>query len=417
MTQVVNDQQRLINNDRQPKTADKMFMIPKAYDGTKPAEAKHTWDQFKKYTELQAANGSINTFAEQKNMFKMLMVGIANIWFQETGTLAVDLDDLGEKFLTRFNKHGRTHKQQIKSWNKLTYTPGSEEIEKFAEEVKFLGKLLQMTDEQILVKFKESMPNNIEAQLININTWDDTFKLAKSLSNIYQPESAQTASAGTVLAHLQQVKTTDGDDIKPNHNQRKPQFPKQDTHSTENSNMQNTPQNQSSSAPQRGRGNDNNRRPRGRGNYRNNYRGRGNFGGNNWQDQNNWQKDNSWNNQENPRGGFRGRFNNYRGQNNYRGNNFRGNRGQNNFRGRFRGGRNNYRGRGRGNYGQYQNAQQGYDQSYYQYEHEDENQAPIHICKICEGRDHLEKDCLMGKHQVLDLHQKMGLTLGDNENL
>ena len=107
-----------------PTAADKMVMLPPLFDGTKPEVVKQHYERFNQYIKFQTKSGNIrNSIAGAIELFKHTLDNKALVWFQEHKDKFVDLTTLKTMFLQRYNPWGKTKRDQLQSWNILTFDP------------------------------------------------------------------------------------------------------------------------------------------------------------------------------------------------------------------------------------------------------------------------------------------------------
>ena len=106
------------------KSADKMVMLPPLFDGSKPEVAKQHYERFNQYIKFQTKSGNIkDPIAEAIELFEHTLDQKALVWFQEHKDKFVDVTTLKTMFLQRYNLWGKTKRDQLQSWNILTFDP------------------------------------------------------------------------------------------------------------------------------------------------------------------------------------------------------------------------------------------------------------------------------------------------------
>ena len=100
-------------DNRQPmgkiKPTDKMVMMPSLFDGTKPAMSKQHYKRFNLYINFQTKT--------------------ALVWFQRNRSKFKDLTMLKMMFLQRYNPWGKMKREQLQSWNILSFDPKNTDID------------------------------------------------------------------------------------------------------------------------------------------------------------------------------------------------------------------------------------------------------------------------------------------------
>ena len=106
------------------KSTDEMVMLPPLFDGTKPEMAKQHYERFNQYIKFQTKSGNIkDPIIEVIELFEHTLDKKALVWFQEHKDKFVDLTTLKTIFLQRYNPWGKTKRDQLQSWNILTFDP------------------------------------------------------------------------------------------------------------------------------------------------------------------------------------------------------------------------------------------------------------------------------------------------------
>ena len=143
------------------------------------------------------------------------------VWFQEHKDKIVDLTTLKTMFLQRYNPWGKTKRDQLQSWNILTFDPKKTDVDEHIDLINTLGDMLGQTTESKMKKFVDTMPTIIQTHLIICGNWEKTIKKAKELEHIIRkcdPLAATlpTLTQGTAvpglyshIAHLNDKEETD----------------------------------------------------------------------------------------------------------------------------------------------------------------------------------------------------------------
>ena len=116
------------NDNRQPigkiKPTDKMVMMPSLFDGTKPAMSKQHYERFNLYINFQTKSGHLtDPVGEAIDLFEHTLDKTALVWFQMNRSKFKDLTTLKMMFLQRYNPWGKTKREQLQSWNILSFDP------------------------------------------------------------------------------------------------------------------------------------------------------------------------------------------------------------------------------------------------------------------------------------------------------
>ena len=87
-------------------------------------------------------------------------------------------------FLQRYNPWGKTKREQLQSWNILTFDPQKMDVDEHIDLVDTLGNILGQKDESKKDKFIDTMPTIIQTHLITEKDWAAKTKKAKELEHI-----------------------------------------------------------------------------------------------------------------------------------------------------------------------------------------------------------------------------------------
>ena len=82
-------------------------------------------------------------------------------------------------FLLRYNSWGKTKRDQIQSWNILTFDPQKTDVDEHIDLINTLGDMLGQVAESKMEKFVDTMPTIIQTHLITCKNWEKTMKKAK----------------------------------------------------------------------------------------------------------------------------------------------------------------------------------------------------------------------------------------------
>ena len=167
------------------KSADKMVVLPPLFDGTKPEVVKQHYERFNQYIKFQTKSGNIrDPIGEAIELFEHTLDKKALVWFQEHKDKFVDLTTLKTMFLQRYNPWGKTKRDQLQSWNILTFDPQKMDIDEHIDLINTLGDMLGQKEESKRDKFIDTMPTIIQTHLITEKTWAKTTEKVKELEHI-----------------------------------------------------------------------------------------------------------------------------------------------------------------------------------------------------------------------------------------
>ena len=125
-------------------------------------------------------------------------------------------------FLARYNPWGKTKREQLQSWNNLSFDPQKTDIDEQIDLVATLGNMLKQDEHAKMEKFIETMPTIIQTHLIIEPIWTEVTKKAKNLEHIIQrcdpPATASSIRQGagavpSLYLHIAQSQDQDSDNI------------------------------------------------------------------------------------------------------------------------------------------------------------------------------------------------------------
>ena len=106
------------------KLADKMVMLPLLFDDNKLVVAKQHYERFNQYIKFQTKSSNMkDPIVEEIELFEHTLDKKVLVWFPEHKDKFVDLTTLKTMFLQRYNPWGKTKRDQLKSWDILTFDP------------------------------------------------------------------------------------------------------------------------------------------------------------------------------------------------------------------------------------------------------------------------------------------------------
>ena len=197
-------------DNRQPmgkiKPTDKMVMMPSLFDGTKPATSKQHYERFNLYINFQTKSSHLtDPVREAIDLFEHTLDKTALVWFQTNRSKFKDLTTLKMMFLQRYNPWEKTKREQLQSWNILSFNPKTTDIDEHIDLINTLGDLVDQKEEAKKEKFIETMPTMIQTHLITCKDWATVKDTAKSLEHIIMkcdpptPAMPMMATGATVL--------------------------------------------------------------------------------------------------------------------------------------------------------------------------------------------------------------------------
>ena len=187
------------------KPKDKMVMMPSLFDGTKPATSKQHYERFNLYINFQTKSGHLtDPVKEAIDLFEHMLDRTALVWFQTNKSKFKDLTMLKMMFLQRYNPWGKTKREQLQSWNILSFNPKTTDVDEHIDLINTLGDMVDQKEEAKKEKFIETMPTMIQTHLITCKDWDTVKDTTKSLEHIMKcdpptPAMPMMPTGATVL--------------------------------------------------------------------------------------------------------------------------------------------------------------------------------------------------------------------------
>ena len=176
-------------DNRQPmgkiKPTDKMVMMLSLFDGTKPATSKQHYERFNLCINFQTKSGHLtDPVGEAIDLFEHMLDKTALVWFQMNRSKFKDLTTLKMMFLQRYNPWGKTKREQLQSWNILSFDPKNTDVDEHIDLINTLGNMVDQNKEAKMEKFIETMPTMIQTHLIVCKDWTAVKDTMKSLEHI-----------------------------------------------------------------------------------------------------------------------------------------------------------------------------------------------------------------------------------------
>ena len=176
-------------DNRQPmgkiKPTDKMVMMPSLFDGTKPTMSKQHYERFNLYINFQIKSGHLtDPVKEAIDLFEHTLDKTALVWFQMNRSKFKDLTTLKTMFLQRYNPWGKTKREQLQSWNILSFNPKTTDVDEHIDLINTLGDMVDQKEEAKKEKFIGTMPTMIQTHLITCKDWATVKDTVKSLKHI-----------------------------------------------------------------------------------------------------------------------------------------------------------------------------------------------------------------------------------------
>ena len=198
------------SDSRQPmgkiNPTDKMVMMPSLFDGVKPAMSKQHYERFNLYINFQTKSGHLTDCVKEGiDLFKHTLDKTALVWFQMNNSKFKDLTMLKMMFLQRYNPWGKMKREQLQSWNILSFNPKTTDVDEHIDLINTLGDMVDLKEEAKKENFIETMPMMIQTHLIMCKDWATVKDTAKSLEHIIMkgdpptPAMPTMATGATVL--------------------------------------------------------------------------------------------------------------------------------------------------------------------------------------------------------------------------
>ena len=198
-------------------------MLPSLFDGKKMEKAKTHCERFNQYIKFQTKEGNIkDVINEAIELLEHTLDKKALIWFQQHKAEFTDLNTLKSMFLARYNPWGKMKREQLQSWNNLSFNPQKTDIDEHIDLEASLGNMLKQDEHTNMEKFIETMPTIIQTHLIIKPNWAEVTKKAKNLEHFIQrfdpPATASSIITGAgavpgLYSHITQSQDQDSDNI------------------------------------------------------------------------------------------------------------------------------------------------------------------------------------------------------------
>ena len=192
------------SDSRQPmgkiKPIDKMVMMPSLFVSMKPAKSKQHYERFNLYINFQTKSGHLtDPVKEGIDLFEHTLDKTALVWFQMNKSKFKDLTTLKMIFLQRYNPWGKTKREQLQSWNILSFNPKTTDVDEHIDLINTLGDMVDQKEEAKKEKFIETMPTMIQTHLITCKDWATVKDTAKSLEHIIMKCDPPTPAMPTMV--------------------------------------------------------------------------------------------------------------------------------------------------------------------------------------------------------------------------
>ena len=177
-----------------------MVMLPLLFDGTKPEVVKQHYKRFNQYIKFQTKSGNIrDPICKAIELFEHTLDIKALVWFQEHKDKFVYHTTLKTMFLQRYNPWGKTKRDQLQSWNILTFNPQKMDIDEHIDLINTFSDMLGQKKESKRDRFIDTMPTIIQMHLITEKTWAKTTDKTKELEHIIRKCDPLAAALPTLV--------------------------------------------------------------------------------------------------------------------------------------------------------------------------------------------------------------------------
>ena len=132
---------------------------------------KTHYEWFNQDIKFQTKEGNIkDPIKEVIELFEHTLDKKALIWFQQYKAEFKDLTTMKNMFLARYNPCRKTKRDQLQSWNNLSFDPQKTDTDEQIDLVLTLGNMLKQDEQAKMDKFIETMPIVIQTHLI-MSSW------------------------------------------------------------------------------------------------------------------------------------------------------------------------------------------------------------------------------------------------------
>ena len=120
--------------------------------------SKQHYERFNLYINFQTKSGHLtDPVREAIDLFKHTLDKTALVWFQMNRSKFKDLTTLKTMFLQRCNPWYKTKREQLQSWNILSFNPKTTDVDEHINLINTLGDMVDQKEEAKKEKFIETM--------------------------------------------------------------------------------------------------------------------------------------------------------------------------------------------------------------------------------------------------------------------
>ena len=156
--------------------------------------------------EFQTKSGHLTDLVKEAiDLFEHTLDKTVLVRFQTNKSKFKDLTMLKMMFLQRYNPWRKMKREQLQSWNILSFNPKTMDVDEHIDLINTLGDMVDQKEEAKKERFIETMPTMIQTHLIMCKDWDMVKDTAKSLEHIIMkcdpptPAMPMMATGATVM--------------------------------------------------------------------------------------------------------------------------------------------------------------------------------------------------------------------------
>ena len=108
---------------------------------------KQHYERFNLYINFQTKSGHLtDPVKEGIDLFEHTLDKTALVWLQTNKSKFKDLTTLKMMFLQRYNPWGKTKREQLQSWNILSFNPKTMDVDEHIDLINTLGDMVDQKD-------------------------------------------------------------------------------------------------------------------------------------------------------------------------------------------------------------------------------------------------------------------------------
>ena len=175
------------------------------------------YERFNLYINFQTKSSHLtDPIGEAFDLFEHTLDKTALVWFQTNRSKFKDLTMQKTMFLQRYNPWAKTKREQLQSWNILSFDTKNTDVDEHIDLINTLGDMVDQKEEAKKEKFIETMPTMIQTHLIICKNLAEVKDKAKFHEHIIQkcdpptPTMPLMATGATVLGTVFAYSTLGG---------------------------------------------------------------------------------------------------------------------------------------------------------------------------------------------------------------